>query len=96
MWIARNKSIFQDKLSSSDRVATHVIVIFSLLPPLDSAHDPRNILVEVIDTSSPWAYFNGASLTIGDCGGGAMSYLQKHHLFKLHISLGRGSNDFVE
>lgn len=79
----QNNSIFQEKLSSTVRVVSQVISIFSLLPSIDSTHAPCNILAEVIDTSSPWAYFRGVSLTSGDYGGGEILYLQEHHSFKI-------------
>lgn len=69
IWLSQNNEIFQDKSSSQDRVSAHVIFIFSLLLDSKFVHIPRNIIVEEINRSFPYAYFDAASLLGNECGG---------------------------
>ena len=51
--------------------------------------------MENINTSMPWAYFDGSTQEIG-CGGRAILHLSETHSFKIQMGLGRGTNNYVE
>jgi ribonuclease HI len=53
------------------------------------------VQVESIDFSRPWDFFDGASQKFR-CGGGTILYLSDHHLFKIKMGLGSGSNNLTE
>jgi ribonuclease HI len=55
------------------------------------------VVVEHIDFSRPWDFFDGASQENGDrCGGGGVLFLTPSHFFNLKWGLGQGSNNFAE
>jgi hypothetical protein len=49
----------------------------------------------VIDSSSPWGFFDGASQQ-NLFGGGGFLYLSTSHYFIMTFSLGPGTNNFAE
>lgn len=61
IWNARNNAIFKYNSSILDRVAAKVLVHFEILQNVEVAYIARNIVTEKVDTSQPWAYFDGAS-----------------------------------
>ena len=45
------------------------------------------IIVEQVDRSRPWAYFDGASQAGDECVGGEILYLNENHPYKLQNGL---------
>lgn len=95
IWIARNHSIFNLKDPHWPTILHHTIADYDLLPEDDNSAPPRTIIPESIDYTKPWAYFDGSAQEAG-CGGGSILHLNASHKFKIHINLGRGTNNFAE
>jgi ribonuclease HI len=49
----------------------------------------------VIDNTSPWGFFDGASQQ-NLCGGGGLLYLSHSHYFIMTFGIGPGTNNFAE
>ena len=57
----------------------------------------RFIVVEEIDKSYPWGYFDGSAT--GEpklCGVGGLIYITDQHFFSYKVGLGSSSNNFAE
>eukprot|EP00253_Pinus_taeda_P007952 PITA_07952 len=95
IWIARNKSLFQDKEIPVAITATQGAAIYSSLPvPKDSS--PQRIVPELqIAEGIPWAFFDGASQN-NIAGAGFIIHLSPSHNLKASVGLGSGSNNYAE
>ena len=57
----------------------------------------RSVVVENIDKTYPWGYFDGSAA--GDpkiCGAGGMLYISDGHYFSFRDGLGTGTNNFAK
>ena len=57
----------------------------------------RSVVVEIINKSYPWGYFDGSA--VGEsksCGAGDMQYISKERYFSFKAGLGLGTNNLVE
>lgn len=95
IWIARNQSIFQQKPPHWPSITTKLLADYSSIPEEDEQLTHRNITPKVINTSHPWAYFDGLAQEAG-CGGGAILHLFEGHFYRIQMVLGRGTNNCGE
>jgi ribonuclease HI len=97
IWLARNSAIFHNKPSIPEITVENALSILAHFPQDKDTPTIRVIQAEQIDSSTPWAYFDGASQNNNQvCGGGALLYLSAHHFFKIKMGLGPGTNNYVE
>jgi hypothetical protein len=88
--LAHNKAIFQDFPSLPEIIVAQGLSILSHFPQEKDIPAIHIIQPELIDRSSPWAYFDGASQNENQqCGGGVVLYLSAEHFFKIKMGLGR-------
>ena len=76
-------------------LAAKFMADYSLIPddpPPRSSHNPT--LVQ-IDHNRSWAYFDGAAQEQG-CGVGILLHKTENHLFRIHMGLGMGTNNYAE
>eukprot|EP00253_Pinus_taeda_P001568 PITA_01568 len=95
IWIARNKSIFQDKSTPSAITASQSTAIFSCIPEPKEGHSQRIIPDLQISEGIPWAFFDGASQN-NIAGAGLVIFESSTHVLKASVGLGTGSNNFAE
>eukprot|EP00253_Pinus_taeda_P016010 PITA_16010 len=95
IWIARNKSLFQDKETPVALTAIQGAAIYSSLPvPKDSSS--QRIVPELqIAEGIPCAFFDGASQN-NIAGAGLIIHLSPSHNLKASVGLGSGSNNYAE
>ena len=97
IWKAKNLSYFEDLTLSPAQVSSFSLGMMKNIPQNQSVLSIRNILVEVIDKTYPWGFFDGSAA--GDpvvCGAGGMLLLSDVHYFSFKAGLGLGTNNFVE
>ena len=97
IWLARNKSYFENLILSSFQVASLSMGLLSTFPQDQSVVRIRVVVAEVIDKSYPWGYFDGS--TVGEpklCGVGGLIFITDEHFFTFKAGLGSGSNNFAE
>jgi hypothetical protein len=95
VWLAQNSFIFKGTPPSPEiTVARSVALLPSFLSqsPRLSTRQPQEV---VIDSSSPWGFFDGASQQ-NICGGGGLLYLSASHYFIMTFGFGPGTNNFAE
>jgi ribonuclease HI len=95
IWLARNSTIFKDKASIPEIIAAQGLSILSHFPQEKDIPAICINLPELIDSSNPWAYFDGASQN-QLCGGGVVLFLSDNHFYKIKMGLGQGTNNYVE
>jgi hypothetical protein len=95
IWLARNSTIFKEKATVPEIIAATSLSILAHFPQEKNKPAIRAIQPELIDSSLPWAYFDGASQNLL-CGGGAVLYLSDSHFYKIKMGLGQGTNNYVE
>ena len=95
VWLARNGSIFQDKVSSPELTSAQSVGLYKALPEYIRAAKQRRNLEFDLDKTHPWGFFDGAAQN-ELCGGGAILYLSDSHYFSLTMGLGAGSNNYAE
>lgn len=95
VWIARNKSLFQDKETPASVTEINNVAIYSTipLPETKKYHPPQRQVI--IQEGLPWAYFDGASQN-NRAGEGMCIHLKSDHLLKASVGLGSGSNNYAE
>ena len=97
IWKARNLACFEDLSLSPPQVSSFILGMMKNIPQKHSVVSIRNILVEVIDKSYAWGFFDGSAA--GDpiaCGARGMLFLSDVHYFSFKAGLGGGTNNFVE
>eukprot|EP00253_Pinus_taeda_P013898 PITA_13898 len=95
IWIARNKSIFQDKSTPSAITASQSTAIFSCIPEPKEGQSQRIIPDLQITEGIPWAFFDGASQN-NIAGAGLVIFESSSHVLKASVGLGTGSNNLAE
>lgn len=91
IWLAQNRSIFQDMVPSHSPIAVESASIYALLPPPNPVKTPRLIREEQTRGGIPQAYFDGASDPWGNCGSGLVIYENNQKFQKASVGLGPGS-----
>ena len=97
IWKARNRSCFEDCDSSPALVSSYSLGMLKNIPRNLSVISIRSIVVEDIDHSFAWGYFDGSAA--GDpmlCGAGGMLYLSDRHFISFKAGLGLGTNNYAE
>ena len=57
----------------------------------------RRVVIEQIDKSVPWGFFDGSAVGIPHtCGAGGILYLSDEHFFTFSAGLGLGTNNYAE
>ena len=82
IWKARNLSCFEDSSLSPAQVSSFSLGMMKNIPQKLYVVLNRNILIEVIDKSYAWGFFDGSA--VGDpiaCGAGGMLFLSNAHHF---------------
>ena len=90
-------SCFEDLSLSPAQVCSFSLGMMKNIPQKQSMLSICNILVEVIDKTYAWGYFDGSA--VGDpvyCGAGGMLFLSYVHYSSFKAGLGLGTNNFVE
>lgn len=95
VWIARNKSLFQEKDTPVSVTATNCAAIYSAIPVTESKNPHKLIKPVTIQEGFPWAFFDGASQN-NKAGAGLCIHLNHDHSLKASVGLGSGSNNFAE
>eukprot|EP00253_Pinus_taeda_P030815 PITA_30815 len=95
VWIARNRSIFEDKESQETTIAIQSIMIYSNILEPEKNKAPRQNRVEQIQEGIPWAYFDGASQN-NRASAGIVFHTNTHQTYKASVGLGSGSNNYAE
>ena len=81
IWIVRNRIIFQPKEPYRPSILTRILADYHYIPNKCTQPSHRIINPENINTSLPWAYFDGSAQEI-QCGGGAILHLSETHSSK--------------
>eukprot|EP00253_Pinus_taeda_P030772 PITA_30772 len=95
VWLARNKSVFQDQVISLSTIATNCAAIYSSIPPPESKNSQKHDKPINIQEGSPWAFCDGASQQ-NRAGAGLCIHLNHDHTLKASVGLGPGSNNYAE
>eukprot|EP00253_Pinus_taeda_P023807 PITA_23807 len=95
VWIAKNKSIFQDMEIPRTVSATLSVSIFSSIPEPEANSPPRQIKEIQIKEGIPWAFFDGPSQN-NKAGAGIVIHENPEQLIKASVGLGSGTNNFAE
>eukprot|EP00253_Pinus_taeda_P017324 PITA_17324 len=95
IWLARNKSIFQDQVISISSIASNCVAIYSSIPPPDPKNEQNRNNPPVIKEGTPWAFFDGASQE-NKAGAGICIHINQDQSFKASVGLGQGTNNYVE
>eukprot|EP00253_Pinus_taeda_P031398 PITA_31398 len=95
IWIARNRSIFQDKDTPIALTAVQGAAIFSSIPRPKESSSQRNVPKVQISEGIPWAFFDGASQN-NKAGAGLVIHESPSFSLKASVGLGTGSNNFAE
>lgn len=94
IWITRNHLIFQGITPHWPSISTRILADYSNIPEDEDHAPPRHIILETIDHTQPWAYFDGSTQETG-CGGGVLLYLTDSHLYHIQMGLGGGMNNYA-
>eukprot|EP00253_Pinus_taeda_P003487 PITA_03487 len=95
VWLARNKSVFQDQVISISSIATNCATIYSSIPPPESKNSQKHDKPIIIQEGSSWAFFDGASQQ-NRAGVGLCLHINQEHSLKASVGLGPGSNNYAE
>jgi hypothetical protein len=82
IWSVRNSVIFKEKAIVPEIIAATSLSIFAHFPQEKNKPVIRAIHPELIDSSLPWAYFDGASQNLL-CGGDVALFLTDSHFYKI-------------
>ena len=97
IWKARNQCCFNDYVLSPFQVSSFYLGLLSSFPQDKIYVKIRHVVVEVIDKSFPWGYFDGSAA--GEpriCGAGDLLFIADDHFFTFKAGLGSGTNNFAE
>jgi ribonuclease HI len=95
VWLARNSFIFKGTPHSPEITAAKSVTLlpsFLSQSPRPSPSQPQGV---VIDSASPWGFFDGASQQ-NICGGGGLLFLSASHYFIMTFGFRPGTNNFAE
>eukprot|EP00253_Pinus_taeda_P027771 PITA_27771 len=95
VWIARNKSIFQESSLSAEFIAIQSSTIYLSIPESEESSKNSQNREEQIRPNIPWAYFDGASQN-NSAGVGLVIHLNEAHSLSASVGIGPGSNNFAE
>eukprot|EP00253_Pinus_taeda_P002811 PITA_02811 len=95
IWLARNKSIFQDKDTPSSVIATNIAAIYSALSPPEQKDHKQKQKQTIIQEGIPWGFFDGASQN-NRAGAGLCIHIDPDHSLKASVGLGYGTNNYAE
>jgi len=95
IWLARNKSLFQDKETPTSVIAINCAAIYSAIPPPETKPVQIPHKPVTIQEGTPWAFFDGASQN-DMARAGLCIYLNPEHSFKASVGLGLGTNNYAE
>eukprot|EP00253_Pinus_taeda_P030159 PITA_30159 len=95
IWLARNKSIFQDKDTPTFVTATNIAAIYSALPPPEQKDPKQKQNQIIIQEGIPCGYFDGASQN-NRAGAGLCIQISREHTLKASVGLGYGTNNYAE
>ena len=97
IWKARNLVCFEDISMTPAQVSIISLGLMRSLPHDSLIVNIRSVIVEDIDKSYPWGYFDGSFADDPKiCGAGGMIYFSDEHFFSFKDGLGIGSNNFAE
>lgn len=95
VWLARNRSIFDNKLVCWPHIVAGVVSAYNEMPNPQISRVRRPHAPPPIDRNTPWAFFDGAANQQG-CGGRFILYINDQHFYKVKMGLGVGTNNFAE
>eukprot|EP00253_Pinus_taeda_P016222 PITA_16222 len=95
VWIARNRSIFNDKTLPVEAIAIQRSAILSSIPDPEDTRKKSQSREEQIRSGLSWAYFDGASQN-NSAGAGIIIHLNESHSLMASVGIGSESNHFVE
>jgi len=84
VWIATNRSIFQDKETQVPVTAIQIVSIYSSIPEPEDNKTPRQDKGKQIKEGIPWAYFDGASQN-NRAGAGIVIHVNEISNLKLQL-----------
>ena len=97
IWIARNRSCFEDLVTTPAQVSSYSLGLMNNLPQSFPVVSIRTIFVEEIDKTYAWGYFDGSAA--GDpmiCGAGGILFISDIHYVSFKAGLGLGTNNYAE
>eukprot|EP00253_Pinus_taeda_P004658 PITA_04658 len=95
VWLARNKSLFQDKDTPSSVIATNITAIYSTLPPPEDKNPKSKQKSIILQEGIPCGFFDGASQN-NKAGAGMSIHINPNHSLKASVGLGSGTNNYAE
>eukprot|EP00253_Pinus_taeda_P008879 PITA_08879 len=95
VWLARNKSLFQDKDVPPSVIATNITAIYSALPPAEDKVPKSKQNPLILQEGIPCGYFDGASQN-NKAGAGMSIHINPEHSLKVSVGLGFGTNNYAE
>eukprot|EP00253_Pinus_taeda_P016622 PITA_16622 len=95
IWLARNKSIFQDQDMLIPAIASSCVAIYSSIPPPEQKSAQNRKTPPEIKEGSPWAFFDGASQD-NKVGAGICIHINQEQSLKASVGLGQGTNNYAE
>eukprot|EP00253_Pinus_taeda_P010845 PITA_10845 len=95
VWLARNKSLFQDKDTPTSVIATNITAIYTALPPPEDKKPKSKQKPIIIQEGIPCGYFDGASQN-NRAGAGMCIHINPDHSLKASVGLGTGTNNYAE
>lgn len=98
IWINRNKTIFMDTSINWDTSCSKLLANYNLISNDPDSKPPWAIILECIDTSYPWGYFDGLAQAEGclGWGGGAVLHINNFVSYRIQVDLSRGTNNYAE
>eukprot|EP00253_Pinus_taeda_P015896 PITA_15896 len=95
VWLAINKSLFQDKDTLSSITAINIAAIYSALPPPEVKNPKPNQTQINIQEGIPCGFFDGASQN-NRAGAGLCIHINPDHSLKAYVGLGTSTNNYAE
>ena len=97
IWKAHNQCCF-DEIQPKYFLVTSLCLSLLNAYPLDNRiTNIRRVVIEQIDKSVPWGFFDGSTAGIPQtCGAGGILYLSNEHFFTFSAGLGLGTNNYAE
>lgn len=95
VWLARNKSLFQDQLTPPSAIASNIAAIHLSLPPPEAKKTRQIQNNLIIQENIPSGFFDGASQN-NRAGAGMSIHINPEHILKASVGLGSGTNNFAE